>query len=173
MSEMKLASDFNGKFNIESNPYITIDKNNSAKIFDNLNFEKFNLKLDANSTIISDNNVSITSQDFRYTIQNNTSLGAYTIVFNKCNFDTLDIHVLTCNVIFKNCTIGILNICNRNYSKKSRDIQINGGSITKLNIEKSVITNKFYINKQSEINNQEITIDKLIINDTCFKENFK
>ncbi|MCW8896365.1 hypothetical protein [Sulfurimonas sp.] len=189
---MKLARDFNGKFNEETKPYIIRDKDRNAKAFCNLDFQNFELNLNTASSIKVDNpkrnkiylsdekhllsknleSVEISSNDLMRINLSDTGLKSK-IIFKECNFDSIDIGVITQEVIFEDCIISQLNIIDKDYSTDSKTLQINGGKITEFNILSSVIINKFYINKQYDGNKKEINITSLSIKDTVFKENFK
>ena len=109
------------------------------------------------------------------------------IEFNECEFiepENLAIGLLTDNgfhskrVIFNNCTFEYFNIGDISDIQYNKDIKLcrfylSGGRIEHLNIENIELATKFYINKQYDGNSNITTIDRVIIENVRFKENFK
>jgi len=87
------------------------------------------------------------------------------------NDDDSSIDIKT-TIIFTNCKFKRLDCSNISETNKL-EINVVGGSIEELSVINSVFIDKFYINKQYGKNNKEIKIEKLIIRDSIFKENFK
>ncbi len=75
-------------------------------------------------------------------------------------------------ICFRNCKFTKLDISNIP-ELNTVEINIIGGSIEELTIINSLFSDKIYINKQYGNNKEEIIINKLLIKDSVFKENFK
>lgn len=73
---------------------------------------------------------------------------------------------------FKNCNFKKL-FCWNIQNNQILEVNIDGGYIQEFNLLNNQIDGKFYINKQYSGNNKQIKIDKLIIKETIFRENFK
>lgn len=76
------------------------------------------------------------------------------------------------SINFTNCKFKKLD-CSNIPEKNKLAVNIVGGSIDELRTINSVFADKFYINKQYGRNNKVIKIEKLVISNSVFKENFK
>ncbi len=100
------------------------------------------------------------------------------LYFKNCSFlGELKLNSLFNRAIrFDNCSftdIILKNIIRNNEEVKNGFILKNIKSIKNLTIDSCEFHGKFYINKQDDDNNSEVKIEKLIIKDTEFKNNFK
>ena len=192
MKSKKSIEEFVGKFNEINEPYINRNFEENAKEFNSIIFRNFTLNLsgtsfdeednpkqrklklsDTESLLLSENEkIEIKSEDLMRINLKNTPLRSK-LLFNDCDFKILKIDLLTEEVIFENCNIEVLNINNHSYSKIGKTLYINGGIIKELNIANSMITNKFYINKNRYEINSICKIGKLNIEKSVFQENFK
>ena len=80
------------------------------------------------------------------------------------------------NIKFNNCNftdITLINIQKNNEQIKNEFILKNTKSIKNLTIDSCEFYGKFYINKQDDKNYNEIQIEKLILKNSEFKNNFK
>ena len=81
------------------------------------------------------------------------------VYFNNCRFDKFQ--------------IGDITDIRYNLGTKLSYLEINGGEIDNLTVQNIEISSKFYINKQYDENDKELTINNLEFNQVIFKENFK
>lgn len=86
-------------------------------------------------------------------------------------YKTLNVDIKT-SINFTNCKFKKFD-CSNIPETNQLEVNIVGGNIEELSAINSVFIGKFYINKQYGRNNKEIKIEKLIISDCVFKENFK
>lgn len=76
-------------------------------------------------------------------------------------------------IIFDNCKFDNISFNQWNEEDKIKKFKLYGGNINKLRIINNTLSEKFYINKQYDGNNQATVINELIIQNTIFLKNFK
>lgn len=148
MTEMKLASEYRGKFNQEIAPYISTFGYNEPFAVSNPNFKMIS-NLDFSDFSLVDLHLNNNIEHIRFVncrFHNFTNQGLITnIEFIECRFNDIDLYEVSIGITFLNCSVG------------------------KFAIIDSEITNVISI---KNTNNKENVIETLEIRNSTFKNNF-